>query len=157
MRKLRFLHLSLLSLLLLSLPLFGQTTTYHSTTGTITPSFIATMNLDAGGAVTVYVSLPGCYYPGPCGSTSSRVNYSLADGSMGSFYPVALTFQSVAGTYYGTYKIETTGPLSGTDTNGNPVTVTDVTFFLDAVLCHQPRGTCAPKKVYDSGDVTITR
>ena len=61
MRKLRFLHLSLLSLLLLSLPLFGQTTTYHSTTGTITPSFIATMNLDAGGAVTVYVSLPGCY------------------------------------------------------------------------------------------------
>lgn len=140
--------------LVLSLPLFAQTT-YYAPTGNITSTFITTMQFDVGGSAVVYDNFPNCYYPGPCGSTNSRVTYSLSDGSTASFYPVSLSFTSISGTYYGDYLVTSLGNLTATDSFGHPVTVTDIHFTLHTQRCIQPRGTCPPKKVYNSGSMTV--
>jgi len=144
-----------LLVLLLSLSAFAQTSnTYDASTGNITSTFVVSMNLDAGGSATVYVNLPGCYYPGPCGSQYNQVNYSLPDGTTASFYPVAMSFYNTGGS---SYKVVSTAGDSGTDSKSRPVTLDNVTVNMHTVACHQPRGTCPPKKVFDSGAITVTR
>lgn len=144
-----------LLVLLLSPSVFAQTqTTYDASTGSITSTFIVSMNLDLGGSATVYTNFGGCYYPGPCGSQYGQVNYSLPDGSTASFYPVSLSFRNTGGS---AYEVTLGALASGTDSQGRSVTLNAGTVEMHTVACHQPRGTCPPKKVFDSGSITVTR
>jgi len=144
-----------LLVLLLSLSAFAQTqTTYDAVTGSITSTFIVSMNLNLGGSATVYTNFGNCYYPGPCGSQYGQVNYSLPDGSTASFYPVSLTFHNTGGS---SYEVKLAAPANATDSQGRPVALNDATVEMHTVTCHQPRGTCPPRKVFDTGSITITQ
>lgn len=151
-----------LPLLVLILPALAQTT-YPSSTGTIASTFVTTMNIDGGGSASVNPNLAGCYYPGPCGSANATFSYMLADGSAAYFHPATAHFVSTGGTVpcivFGkpstcpVYNVSV-DPATAVDSFGRQVTAS-VTFNLHTVRCVQPRGTCPPKKVYDSGVLTV--
>ena len=154
---------------LLFLPLFSMfalaQVTYNAPTGSIASTFVTSMNLQLGGSVTVYPNFGTlCYYPGPCGSTSASFNYSLPDGSTAYFYPTASHFVSSGKVACGTntngtvktcpaYTI-TIDKTTAIDSRGRSVTA-NVLFHMHTVRCVQPKGTCAPKKVYDNGSLTV--
>jgi hypothetical protein len=154
--------LPLLFLLLLSVFARGQTT-YNAPTGNIAPTFVTSLNLDVGGSVTVYPNFGNqCYYPGPCGSSYASFTYSLPDASTASFYPVASHFVSsgtvacVIGGYVRTCPAYTVTLDTATtvDSKGRSKTAS-VKFNMHTVKCTQPKGTCAPKKVFDHGSLTV--
>jgi hypothetical protein len=151
-------------LFLLSFSVFAKSqTTYNAATGNIASTFVTTLNLDVGGSATVYPNFgTQCYYPGPCGSSYASFNYSMPDGSTASFYPVTSHFVSagtvacVIGGYITTcpaYTV-TLDNATAVDSNGRSKTAS-VKFNLHTVKCTQPRGTCAPKKVFDNGSLTV--
>ena len=152
--------LPLLLLLLLSLSAFAQTTaTYEASTGSITPTFTITMNLDGGGSATVYAIWgPYCTWATVastgCTSITSTVNYSLPDGSTAHFYPVALSFTRIGGT---AYQIISTNTPVAVDSEGRAVTLNNATADIYTVTCHQPRGTCPPQKKFGSGSISVTQ
>jgi hypothetical protein len=137
--------------------------TYNAPTGSIASTFVTSMNLELGGSVTVYPNFGTvCYYPGPCGSTNASFNYSLPDGTVASFYHVSSHFVYVGtepcvvlgrATTCPVYTV-TLDPATSTDSAGKTVTAS-VIFNMHTVKCVQPRGTCAPKKVYDYGSLTV--
>ncbi len=152
-----------IALPLLFLPLFSvfalAQKTYNAPTGSIASTFVTSMNLQLGGSVTVYPNFgTTCYYPGPCGSTNASFHYALPDGSTASFYPASSHFVKTGtvvcglGTCPG-YTV-TLDPATAIDSLGRSVTAS-VTFHMHTLVCHQPRGTCAPKKVYDNGSLTV--
>lgn len=152
----------LLLLFLLAGSALAQTQ-YNAPTGSIASTFNTSMNLADGGSATVYPSLGGCYYPGPCGSSYASFHYSLPDGSTASFYPVSSHFVSTGGTVpcivFGkpsTCPVYTVSLDAATaiDSVGREVTAS-VVFNMHTQRCVQPRGTCPPKKVYDSGVLTV--
>ena len=154
--------LPLLFLLLFSVFAIGQTT-YNAATGNIAPTFVTSLNLDVGGSVTVYPNFgTQCYYPGPCGSSYASFNYSLRDGSTANFYPVASHFvragtvACLIGGYVRTcpaYTV-TLDNATAVDSQGRSTTAS-VKFNMHTVKCTQPKGTCAPKKVFDNGSLTV--
>jgi len=152
--------LPLLLLLLPSVSAFAQTTTtYEASTGSITPTFVMTMNLDGGGSATVYAKWsPYCTWATVastgCRSTTSTVNYSLPDGSTAHFYPVDLSFTRIGGS---AYQVVSTNAPSATDSNGREVTLNNATADIYTVTCHQPRGTCPPQKKFGSGSISVTQ
>ena len=160
--EMRKVALPLLLLLLFSAFAIGQTT-YNASTGYIASTFVTSLNLDVGGSVTVYPNFgTQCYYPGPCGSSYASFNYSLPDGSTAYFYPVASHFVSsgtVACVIGGVVKTcpaytVTLDTATAVDSQGRSKTAS-VKFNMHTVKCTQPKGTCAPKKVYDNGSVTV--
>jgi hypothetical protein len=137
--------------------------TYNAPTGSIASTFVTSMNLELGGSVTVYPNFGTvCYYPGPCGSTNASFNYSLPDGTVASFYHVSSHFVYVGTEPCVALGRATTCPVytvtldaaTSTDSAGKTVTAS-VIFNMHTVKCVQPRGTCAPKKVYDYGSLTV--
>ena len=138
-------------------------TTYQASTGSIASTFVTSMNLDEGGSVTLYPNFgPSCYWPGPCNSSNASFNYSLPDGTTASFHPVtshlvktgsepcvALGRSTTCPVYTVTFD-----PATSTDSNGKGVTAS-VAFTMHTQACTQPRGTCPPKKVYDSGSLSV--
>ena len=153
---------------LLVLPLFSvfalAQVTYTAPTGSIASTFVTSMNLQLGGTVTVYPNFgTSCYYPGPCGSTNASFHYSLPDGSTADFYLVSSHFVNTGtvacGIVNGVVKTcpaytVTIEPATTVNSLGRSVTAS-VTFHMHTVRCVQPRGTCAPKKVYDNGSLTV--
>jgi hypothetical protein len=139
--------------------------TYYAPTGSIASTFVTSMNLKLGGSLTVYPNFgTSCYYPGPCGSTYASFNYSLPDGSTAYFYPAPSHFVSSGKVACGmntdgtvktcpAYTI-TIDRTTAVDSQGRSVTA-NVLFHMHTVRCVQPKGTCAPKKVYDDGSLTV--
>jgi hypothetical protein len=137
--------------------------TYNAPTGSIASTFVTSMNLELGGSVTVYPNFGTvCYYPGPCGSSYASFSYSLPDGTRASFYPVSAHFAQTGSEPCiqlgrpSTCAVYTVAldPATSTDSAGKTVTAS-VIFNMHTVRCVQPRGTCAPKKVYDNGSLTV--
>ena len=151
-------------LFLLSFSVFAKgQTTYNAPTGNIASTFVTSLSLDVGGSVTVYPNFgTQCYYPGPCGSSYASFNYSLPDGSTANVYPAAshmVSAGTVACVILGhvttcpAYTV-TLDKATAVDSQGRSTTAS-VKFNMHTVKCTQPKGTCAPKKVFDNGSLTV--
>jgi hypothetical protein len=93
---------------------------------------------------------------------SNRLQQSLPDGSTAYFNAVASHFVSsgtvpcVIGGFVKScpaYTV-TLDQATAVDSQGRSKTAS-VKFNMHTVKCNQPKGTCAPKKVFDNGSLTV--
>jgi hypothetical protein len=129
------------------------TTTYSAPTGSVSSTLYTTMNLAGGGVVTLDpVVGPYCYYGMTChfpaGYVGTYMSYVLPDGSNATLTNFNGTFAPAGSSY------QIQGQAFGTDSEGRPVTVDNVSVGMH-VFCRSGRGGGCTK-TYSGGSFTLT-
>jgi hypothetical protein len=141
-------------LLAMAVPILATTlghaqTTLDASAGSVSSTMIGTLQFEGGGSAVAAPNLAGCYFTGySCSFIYGTVSFLLPDGRSAKLSGFHGTMRYDGGSVY-----TVDGSASGTDSNGNSVTVSDIQFTF-YVRCLSGRGGGCTK-TYLTGSMTI--